>query len=87
MIDQQDVLEEVHDVAAYDPAKPDEDPVDVAAIVSALLVPEGDFRDWPEIRRWATEIATVAAIAWNAFGGRRDLDRRRQGGRDPGAPD
>jgi menaquinone-dependent protoporphyrinogen oxidase len=27
------------------------------AIVSALRVPEGDFRDWPEIRRWADEIA------------------------------
>jgi menaquinone-dependent protoporphyrinogen oxidase len=74
-----------------DPAKPDEDPVDVVeivtltgardhrlfagkltrrqlsfperAIVYALHVPEGDFRDWPEIRRWATEIATVAADA------------------------
>ena len=72
-----------------DPAKPDEDPVDVAeivtltgardhhlfagkltrkqlsfperAIVSALHVPDGDFRDWSEIRRWATEIATAAA--------------------------
>ena len=32
-------------------------------------------------------ILIVAAIVWNAFGGRRDLDRRRQGGRDPGAPD
>ena len=31
------------------------------AIVSALHVPEGDFRHWPEIRRWATEIATTAA--------------------------
>jgi menaquinone-dependent protoporphyrinogen oxidase len=68
-----------------DPPKPEEDPVDVAeiltatrardhrvfagrlvrrqlsfperAIVSALRVPEGDFRDWPEIRRWADEIA------------------------------
>jgi menaquinone-dependent protoporphyrinogen oxidase len=68
-----------------DPPKPDEDPVDVAAlmettgacghvvfagkidrsrlgfgeraIVSALKVPEGDFRDWEEIRRWATAIA------------------------------
>jgi menaquinone-dependent protoporphyrinogen oxidase len=68
-----------------DPPKPDEDPVDVAAvmettgarghavfpgkidrsrlgfgeraIVSALKVPEGDFRDWEEIRRWATGIA------------------------------
>ena len=27
------------------------------AIVSALRVPEGDFRDWTEIRRWAAEIA------------------------------
>ena len=32
-------------------------------------------------------ILIVAAIAWNAFGGRRDRDRRRQGGRDPGALD
>jgi menaquinone-dependent protoporphyrinogen oxidase len=29
------------------------------AIVSALHVPEGDFRDWAEIRHWATEIATL----------------------------
>jgi menaquinone-dependent protoporphyrinogen oxidase len=27
------------------------------AIVSALRVPEGDFRDWTEIRRWAAGIA------------------------------
>jgi menaquinone-dependent protoporphyrinogen oxidase len=27
------------------------------AIVSARRVPEGDFRDWPEIRQWADEIA------------------------------
>ena len=68
-----------------DPPKPDEDPVDVAAvmettgarghavfagkidrsglgfgeraIVSALKVPDGDFRDWDEIRSWATGIA------------------------------
>ena len=68
-----------------DPPKPEEDPVDVAeiltatgardhrvfagrlvrkrlsfperAIVSALRVPDGDFRDWPEIRQWADEIA------------------------------
>ena len=68
-----------------DPPKPDEDPVEVAAvmettgarghavfagkidrsrlgfgeraIVSALKVSEGDFRDWDEIRRWATGIA------------------------------
>ena len=29
------------------------------AIVSALRVPEGDFRDWAEIRRWAAEIAAA----------------------------
>ena len=29
------------------------------AIVSALRVPEGDFRDWTEIRQWATGIAEV----------------------------
>jgi menaquinone-dependent protoporphyrinogen oxidase len=27
------------------------------AIVSALRVPQGDFRDWAEIRRWAAEVA------------------------------
>jgi menaquinone-dependent protoporphyrinogen oxidase len=27
------------------------------AIVSALRVPEGDFRDWTEIRQWAADIA------------------------------
>jgi menaquinone-dependent protoporphyrinogen oxidase len=27
------------------------------AIAMALRVPEGDFRDWAEIRSWATEIA------------------------------
>jgi menaquinone-dependent protoporphyrinogen oxidase len=27
------------------------------AIVSALRVPEGDFRDWTEIRQWAARIA------------------------------
>ena len=27
------------------------------AVVSALKVPSGDFRDWDEIRRWATGIA------------------------------
>jgi hypothetical protein len=31
-------------------------------------------------------ILIVGAIAWNAFRGRRDLERR-QRGRDPGAPD
>jgi menaquinone-dependent protoporphyrinogen oxidase len=68
-----------------DPPKPEEDPVDVAAIVAAtgarehlvfagklvrrqlgfadkaiavaLRVPDGDFRDWTEIRRWAAGIA------------------------------
>lgn len=68
-----------------DPPKPDEDAVEVAAvmettgarghavfagkidrsrlgfgeraIVSALKVSEGDFRDWEDIRRWATGIA------------------------------
>jgi menaquinone-dependent protoporphyrinogen oxidase len=68
-----------------DPPKPDEDPVDVAelltatgarehrvlagklvrrqlsfperAIVSALRVPEGDFRNWTEIRQWAAGMA------------------------------
>jgi menaquinone-dependent protoporphyrinogen oxidase len=27
------------------------------AIVSALRVPEGDFRDWTEIHQWAAGIA------------------------------
>ena len=27
------------------------------AIVSALRVPEGDFRDWTEIRQWAAGVA------------------------------
>jgi menaquinone-dependent protoporphyrinogen oxidase len=27
------------------------------AIVAAFKAPEGDFRDWDEIRKWATEIA------------------------------
>ena len=70
-----------------DPPKPEEDPVDVAelltatsarehrlfagklvrrqlalperAIVAALRVPDGDFRDWPEITAWAAGIATT----------------------------
>jgi menaquinone-dependent protoporphyrinogen oxidase len=29
------------------------------AIVSALRVPEGDFRDWSEIRQWAAGIASA----------------------------
>lgn len=68
-----------------DPPKPEEDPVDVAAlmdetnaaghrvfsgkltrsglsfgekaIVLALRAPDGDFRDWDEIRSWAVEVA------------------------------
>ena len=31
------------------------------AIVSALRVPEGDFRDWTEIRQWAAGIADAVA--------------------------
>jgi len=31
------------------------------AIVSALRVPEGDFRDWAEVRRWAAGIADALA--------------------------
>jgi menaquinone-dependent protoporphyrinogen oxidase len=70
-----------------DPPKPDEDPVDVAAltaatgardhrvfagrivrkrlrfadraIVAALRAPDGDFRDWNEIRDWAASIAAA----------------------------
>jgi menaquinone-dependent protoporphyrinogen oxidase len=32
------------------------------AIVSALRVPEGDFRDWTEIRQWAAGIADVMQV-------------------------
>ena len=32
-------------------------------------------------------ILIVGAIAWNAFGGKRHLDRRRHRGQDPGAPE
>lgn len=70
-----------------DPPKPEEPPVDVAAIVEAtnarehaifngriersrlgfaekaivvaLRVPDGDFRDWPRVRAWATEVAAA----------------------------
>jgi menaquinone-dependent protoporphyrinogen oxidase len=31
------------------------------AIVSALRVPDGDFRDWPAITEWAGAIATALA--------------------------
>jgi menaquinone-dependent protoporphyrinogen oxidase len=72
-----------------DPPKPDEDPVDVAdvlsavnstehrlfagkldvemlgfaerAITRALRAPSGDFRNWDEIDRWATEIGESLA--------------------------
>jgi menaquinone-dependent protoporphyrinogen oxidase len=72
-----------------DPPKPEEDPVDVAdiasalrarehrvfpgkierkglrfadrAIVAALKVPDGDFRDWESVGRWAEEIADTLA--------------------------
>ena len=33
------------------------------AIVSALRVPDGDFRDWPEITGWAAGIATALRSA------------------------
>jgi menaquinone-dependent protoporphyrinogen oxidase len=35
------------------------------AIVSALRVPEGDFRDWTEIRRWAAGIAYAMAAGFS----------------------
>ena len=81
-----------------DPPKPEEDPVDVAeivtatrarehrlfpgrlvrkqlafperAIVSALRVPEGDFRDWAGISRWAVGIATALRSRLPATPGR-----------------
>jgi menaquinone-dependent protoporphyrinogen oxidase len=31
------------------------------AIVMALRAPEGDFRDWDEIREWAAAIAQAVA--------------------------
>jgi menaquinone-dependent protoporphyrinogen oxidase len=39
------------------------------AIVSALRVPEGDFRDWAAITEWAGGIATVLS-AWRPAGRR-----------------
>jgi hypothetical protein len=51
------------------------------AIVPALRVPEGDFRDWAEIRRWAAGIAgalptgtggTAQARRWRAPAGPQD---------------
>jgi menaquinone-dependent protoporphyrinogen oxidase len=35
------------------------------AIVSALRVPEGDFRDWTEIRQWAAGIADAMAAGFS----------------------
>jgi menaquinone-dependent protoporphyrinogen oxidase len=32
------------------------------AIVSALRVPDGDFRDWTEVRRWAAGIAEALQL-------------------------
>jgi len=40
------------------------------AIVSALRVPEGDFRDWTEIRDWAAGIAEALAATTRATEGR-----------------
>ena len=39
------------------------------AIVSALRVPEGDFRDWPEITGWAVGIATALRSSPDPAGG------------------
>jgi menaquinone-dependent protoporphyrinogen oxidase len=33
------------------------------AIVSALRVPQGDFRDWTEIRGWASAIADTLSTS------------------------
>ena len=35
------------------------------AIVSALRVPEGDFRDWTEIRQWAAGIADAMGAGFS----------------------
>ncbi|MDF2741257.1 MAG: hypothetical protein K0S88_2626 [Actinomycetia bacterium] len=32
-------------------------------------------------------VLIVGAIAWNVFGGKRDLDRRHRRGQDPGTPE
>jgi menaquinone-dependent protoporphyrinogen oxidase len=42
------------------------------AIVSALRVPEGDFRNWTEIRRWAAGIADAMGAGLRGRG----VDRR-----------
>ena len=39
------------------------------AIVSALRVPDGDFRDWPEITGWAAGITTALRSSPNPAGG------------------
>jgi menaquinone-dependent protoporphyrinogen oxidase len=39
------------------------------AIVSALRVPDGDFRDWPEITGWAAGIATALRSSPDPAGG------------------
>jgi len=42
------------------------------AIVSALRVPEGDFRDWTEIRAWAAGIADAVRSGSSAEAGHED---------------
>jgi menaquinone-dependent protoporphyrinogen oxidase len=39
------------------------------AIVSALRVPDGDFRDWPEITGWVAGIATAMRSSPDPAGG------------------
>jgi menaquinone-dependent protoporphyrinogen oxidase len=39
------------------------------AIVTALRVPDGDFRDWPEITGWAAGIATALRSSPDPEGG------------------
>jgi menaquinone-dependent protoporphyrinogen oxidase len=39
------------------------------AIVSALRVPDGDFREWPEITGWAAGIATALLSSPDPAGG------------------
>jgi menaquinone-dependent protoporphyrinogen oxidase len=76
------------------PAKPDEDPIDAAAMVAAtharghrlfsgrldrhrlglrekavvvaFRAPEGDFRDWPAIEAWATDISVELTASTSA---------------------
>ena len=35
-------------------------------VASVVRAPEGDFRDWPEVRRWASEIASDIGTARSA---------------------